>query len=433
MVETLNKDKLVSKDYILVMIAGSGTAFMNFFFAAVLAVYVEAIGGTGIQFGMLTLVYSFTALLVRPASGILSDKFGRVGQLIIGSAICVVCCILFGLVGFIPYLLVIRGLQGIGFGMHSTCAGAVAADVLPKSRMAEGIGIFGLSGTIAQAAAPAIGLAVIAPGTMESYRLLFFISGALCAVSFIANCCITYERKRKKLALTNQTMDVEATSLESTVSDEPEPAPAEEISLPKTFLGFEYALFPPIAVLILMYLGLVGVMLFLARFAIEDVGIENPGWYFTASAIGMFISRLTFGKIVDRHGSDIVIIPGLIAMIVFIAIIPFANSMLTFIAIGFPFGFVQGAVIPTFNAMVFQRTSPQRRGSASGAFFTAIDIGFAAGGPLLGLLADFRGLRYIYWFGAILFALALILYILIASDKRHNARLEKAQIHKGVN
>jgi MFS family permease len=424
MVETIKKDKMVSKDYILVMIANSGTAFMNFFFAAVLLVYVQAIGGTEIQFGLLTLVYSLTALFVRPASGILSDKFGRMWQMIIGAAICVICCVMFGLPGFVPYLLVIRALQGIGFGMHSTCAGAVAADVLPKSRMAEGIGIFGLGGTIAQAAAPAIGLAIIAPETMESYRLLFFISGALCLMSFIANCCITYERKRKKLALANQNADVEETLLKSTISDEPESASAENVPLPKTFLGFEYALFPPIAVLILIQLGLVGVLLFLPHFA-REVGVENPGWYFTASAIGMFISRLTFGKVVDRHGSDIVIIPGFIAMTVFIALIPFANSLLTFIAIGFPFGFVQGAVIPTFNSMVFQRTSPQRRGRASGAFFTAIDIAFATGGPVLGALSYWHGLRYIYWFGAILFVLALILYILIASDKRHNARLAK--------
>ena len=94
------------------------------------------------------------------------------------------------------------------------------------------------------------------------------------------------------------------------------------------------------------------------------------------------------------------------------------------VVLAFPLGVSQGAIGPTLNSMLFQRTSPARRGAASGAYFASIDIGFALGAPLLGALADAKDYRYIFFASAISIALALILYIFIASDKRYKAKRE---------
>ncbi|MCL2227283.1 MAG: MFS transporter, partial [Oscillospiraceae bacterium] len=196
------KERIFSKDFTLVMTAGTGTAFMNHLFAVALALHIEAIGGLQLHVGILGMVYSLVALVIRPMSGVLSDKYGRVKQLIVGAFLCTVGTFLYGTTALVSLLIVFRAIQGIGFGMHSTMAGAVAADVLPKSRLAEGIGIFGLGATIAMAVGPGLGIFVMGEGELHNFRNLFFLAAGMCAVSTIANSFISYERKRKKAART---------------------------------------------------------------------------------------------------------------------------------------------------------------------------------------------------------------------------------------
>ena len=412
------REKLFSADYILIMFSSSVHALMNQFFLVAAPLYISKLGGSTMQAGILATVYSMTALAARPVSGIISDRMGRVKLLIAGAALCGVTCALIGFTAVLPLLLVIRGIAGIGFGVHSTCAGAAAADVLPKSRLAEGIGYFGLYATAAQAIGPGVALAIIAGDRMSDYRMLFLLTAGLCAASAITNSCISYERKRKK-----QSADVEAprsgeVNAGRTVSP-PDDASYDGKQLPKTLLGFEYAVFAPVAVLILLQTGVSGIMVFLAPFARwKEIG--NPGVYYAVSAVGTVISRFLFGKVADRRGSDVIMIPSMILLMASLAVLPMVGSIGALIALGLPIGLAQGAAMPTINSMMFKRCSPARRGTASGAYFSAIDIGFAVGAPLLGAIADQWDFRVTYWAAAVFVAFALVLYLFISTDRRYN-------------
>ena len=416
----LKKERLFSKDYILIMYATMSTSFMNILFSSSTALHISALGGLQVQAGLLVTVNTMSALIIRPVSGVLSDKIGRVKLLIAGAIMCSVGCILYGLAGAIMMLLIIRVIVGLGFGMHSTCAGAVAADVLPKSRLAEGIGIYGMGTTLAQALAPLIAVSIIGDGALPNFRTLFFFMAVLCIVCAVADCCITYERKAKK----------EKSHAETAGGDLSDPAggsavpagPAETPEPPqKTILGFEYVVFAPMAVMALMFMGSAALNTFVVPFG-RGIGIANPGYFYMVSASGMFISRLVFGKVADRFGNDVVIIPGFIVLITGLALLPSAGSLPVFLTLALPIGLAQGAVSPTFNSLLFKRSSPSRRGSASGAAWSATDVGYAIGTPLLGLLADARDYRYVFWAGSISIAAALALYVIIASDRVYNKK-----------
>lgn len=413
-----NPEKLFSVDYILIMFTAMCHAMMNQFFNTTTSLYVYKLGGSTMQAGLFATFFATAALVARPVSGIISDKFGRVKQLIIGATICAASCLLFGIFSVIPILLVIRAFQGVGFGMHSTCAGAAAADVLPKSRMAEGIGYFFMYATVAQALGPGIALAIVEGGEVGNYKTLFFMTAGFCLAAMISNCFISYERKRKR----------EVRIYDDTVSDKKERRPdaqadnASDVKpLPKTLLGFEYAVFPLIIVMIVEQIGLSSLMVYIAPYA-QWAGFSTPSLYFIVSAAGTFISRMFFGRIADKRGSDIIIIPGLIVVTTFLALIPFAGSLPVLISFAFPLGLANGAVLPTFNATLFKRCSPARRGTASGAGFSAIDLGFALGAPLLGALVDVFDFRFAFWVGSAFVVMSLVLYLLIASDKRHRRR-----------
>ena len=424
--------KIFSKDYILIMFSAFASAMMNFFFLAAIPLFVAYLGGTTVQAGLFITVYSIAALIVRPIAGAFSDKYGRVKLLIVGSAICAVLSYLYGVIGVIPILLIVRAIHGVGFSIHSTCAGASIADVLPKQRLAEGLGYFALYATVAMAIAPGIAMAIIEGNTLFDYRVLFYLTAGLCALGTIALFFVSYERDRKKRqALLSQSAPDEGAAQEPLPSaKEVEEAAAEQDQegtsepLPKTFLGFEYAVFPVMAVIIVLYFGVVSILSFINIYA-RWMGFGNPGLFFAVSAVGILLSRVFIGKYADTRSADMFIIPGMIVMIICMALIPSFNSMIGLVIIAFPYGLAQGTVVPTFNAMLFKRCSAARRGTASGAFFTSLDVGFAVGAPIMGAFADAFDYRAIYWAAASFVTIALLLYIALATDRRFYAKQRK--------
>ena len=400
-------EKLITKDLVLVMIASLGTAFCNFIFFSAMPLFAHKITGSDFYGGLMITVYSIAALVARPVAGIISDKFGRVRLLIIGAAACAVACVLYGMTTAILFLLAIRVLNGFAFGMHSTCAGAVAADVLPKSRMAEGIGYFSLYSTLATALGPYVAVAVIGEGDIKNYQLLFLIVTGLCVMSLVCNCFITYERRRRKIKRETPVAEQAVPLVEN----------APDAVLPKTIAGFEYAVFLPMAVLVLLFFGQTSINTFLIRLA-QTRGFGNIGAYFTITSGAMFLSRFLYAKIMDRRGPDILVVPGIAVLAICTAMIPFFQTPALIYVIAVPMGFATGAVLPSINSIMFMRCSPQRKGTASAANFAAIDIGFMIGGIVLGAVADRLGFDAVYWVCAGSIAAALVLYLTTVAGKR---------------
>ena len=407
---TQKTERLVTRDFILIMIASLGTAFCNFIFFTALPLYAQKVTGSDLYSGLMLTVYSIAALVMRPISGILSDRIGRVRLLIIGAAVCACACALYGLTTAAMLLLAIRVINGIGFGMHSTCAGAAAADVIPKSRMAEGIGYFSLYSTIATAFGPFVALAVVGKGELRDFKLLFLISTGLCVMSFVCNCFISYERKRRREGRAPG-------APEFTPEPEQGSAPGPADTLPKTFMGFEYAVFLPAAVLVLVFFAQTSVNTFLSLIAVPH-GLGNVGLFYTISAVCLFVSRFAYAKLMDRRGPDMLVIPGILCLAVCIFLIPLAGSRTVLFAIAVPLGFANGAIFPSVNSMLFLRCSPQRRGTASAAYFASIDIGFALGGLALGFVAERLDYGAVYFVAAATAVAALALYVFAVAERR---------------
>ncbi|MCL2121240.1 MAG: MFS transporter [Clostridiales bacterium] len=403
---------LFTFDYIVAMIGNIGTNLVNSFFFPTLPLYMEMLTGTAFYGGMMTAMYSVAALASRPVSGGLSDKFGRVKLLVLGTVICAVSCGLYGATTSVVILLGIRALNGLGFGINSTCSGAVVADVVPNERLSEGIGYFGLFGTIIQAAAPGIALAIVSGGEVQHFHSLFMITCGICVFSAFVNSQLRYERKRK--------LEQSEKDPAIIVADEPE-METDNLPPPKTILGYETRILPLIVVLTIQNLGQSGIMGYITLFA-KWKGIDNVGLYFTFSACGVFCARLMFSKIADRKSADLVIIPGLAGLALCHALLPFTNSTISLVAMAIPMGLCNGAVAPTLNSVLFKRCSPLKRGAASGAYYTALDIGNGLGALVLGAIADATDYRYVYWTASVLVALSLVAYILSASDRRYNAK-----------
>jgi len=411
------REKLWTPDYVIVMAASLGISMCNYFFFSTLPLYAQKMTGSAALAGLMTGAYTLAALAVRPLAGSLSDRIGRTRLLIAGAALCALSCLCYRLAPVLALLLAVRALHGVGFGVHSTAGGAVAADVIPKSRMGEGIGYFGLYGTIAAAVAPGIALAIVDDGRVESFGFLFFLSAAVSAASAALDCCIGYERKaaRTRAAKPAPSAVPAAAGDRAAAGAAPgegrKPTAGPPTGLPKTYLGFEAGVLQPALVLVLLYVGLSGVTSFLSLFAL-DRKLGNVGLFFTVNAAGLFLSRVLLGRLSDERGPGIVVIPGVAVLAACLAAIPFARSLAFLYALAFPLGLAQGAVGPALNALMFDRCSASRRGTASAAYFSAIDVGYGIGSIALGFVAAGLGYYAVYALSAAAAVAALLVYAL---------------------
>ena len=107
-----------------------------------------------------------------------------------------------GLIGFIittnvPLLIFFRIINGVGFALAGTCQIALASHYIPKDKMGEGIGYFGLGMVIGSAVAPGIGIAI---ADMVGMKITFLI---LCFASWRENMVILWafheEKQQKKI------------------------------------------------------------------------------------------------------------------------------------------------------------------------------------------------------------------------------------------
>lgn len=78
----------------------------------------------------------------------LDDK-GRRIVLILGLCLFSVSTLLLVVLANIGFIFVLRFFQGIGLSAYSTALGTILSDVVPASRLSEGVGYFGISATIA--------------------------------------------------------------------------------------------------------------------------------------------------------------------------------------------------------------------------------------------------------------------------------------------
>jgi len=336
--------------------------------------------------------------------------------------------------------------------LNMTSAGAAVADIVPKERLAEGIGIYGISMTIGQALGPLIALSIVANGELSNFNTLFYVSAAFCGFSLLNGCFIRFERDASRRAAPQnskrdsrdpelrygeQLLIPEVTpTIVSPIpgrgkrewegidaSSETKHGESSEEGEDKAFFGFDRNVLSPAIVLVLYFFGISGVLIYLTLFGrTRGFPVDHIGWFFFASAAGIIIARLLFGKIVDKRGPDIIVIPGILIVAFCLFSIPLMPSLPVLIFLGLPYGIANGAVSPNIQATMFKRCSPKRRGTVSAAFAMAVDIGFTVGAPVLGWVADLAGFIWVYRLSAASVVAALLVFIFLVSDKRYIRR-----------
>jgi MFS family permease len=261
------------------------------------------------------------------------------------------------------WLLVLgRIVQGFGNGLSQPANTAAVADVLPKSRLMEGIGYYSLVQTIAQAIAPAFVLNLVQKNP-NGYSIVFAISFVMAILCILISFTITYERKGLCGAQFGGTEPPKVS--EKKQEKEAKAAAPEGLQL---FGGIETILFLPMFMQLVCAFTMQSLGSYLPL-AMQEKGIPSITYFFTIQAVAVFVSRLLVSRLADKHGAGIIMIPAFL----FMAASVFAVSMAKSAAILYtsspsPTASPAAPRSPTLNGLFFKIGAPGRNAETSAAF-----------------------------------------------------------------
>lgn len=381
-------NKLWTKDFTLITMANLLMAIAFYFMVPILPVFLsDSFSATESQIGLVLSFYTVAALLVRPFAGYALDAMGR-------QSIYVVSLLLFSLIFFgyvwgtsILFVLAIRFMHGLTWGSMSSAGSTIAVDLVPLKRRGEGIGIFGLSMTIAMAIGPLIAIAITGD---SSYKKLFYAAAAFSFLGLLLALFVrvpkvtSVRRKFKMLSL------IEKSSL--------------PVSLNVLLVTIPYG----------------GIISFIALYG-RSIGIDSSGLFFLLLAVGITISRVFSGKSFDKIGPKKISILGIVLLIVGLPILAFNQSFVGYHLAALILGFGFGVIMATFQAIANHKVEADKRGAANSTYLTFFDLGIGMGMLLIGYLIQVMDYSGAFLLCAAIEVLALVVFVFYTMPKFRRA------------
>ncbi|MBS4176916.1 MFS transporter [Lederbergia citrea] len=360
--------------------------------------YVKSLGASGFEIGLITTMFSLGAVVIRPYIGYLLEFSGRRNLVLIGAAALLFMTILYPLTQVVFLLLLLRLFHGIMWGWSTTVNGTAAVDVVPNSRIGEGMGYFGLAITIGMIMAPSLGIYIY---QHYNFSIIIVISAILGGIAFLLLALIKYETPESVKSMNRS--DVRFNFLGSLIE--------------------KSSLYPAFVTLMATF-GYGTIVTFIVIFA-EERQIEQIFLFYLINAIMATLIRPITGKWFDRKGPKGLVI--LCASLTFIAmwILSLSLSWVGIVLAGILFGAGYGSLIPALQAWVLAKTSKMRRGVANGMFYSAIDLGIGLSGLVFGVLAKFIDISHLFQISSFFFL--FVIYFTLTADKENFIVLKESQ------
>ena len=383
------KVKLWTNQYLIIVLL-SLVMFSSFYMiTAGFPIFVSTISDNPAIAGIMTTTLMVASLITRFFASVIIQKVNMKLLLIISLLYFLGTIALTFVNDSIGFLIFIRALQGIGFSMLTILVFTISSNIVPKSRLGEGIVFFAMSTSVGTTMGPLIAISYLAN---YSFRSMMMLTLGLMSFSFVCS------------FFTKNTVKKEKESPQATNKE------------PFYKYMFDKRVLLPCILVAFNYMAIAGTVNFMGAFGKEiNVG-GSISQFFIAQGIAMVFVRAFSGKIFDQFGHRILIIPGAISGAGGLILLGFSTSMGMVLVSGVLFGIAFAIIHPIIQAWALTLVPPEKKATANSMLLIFIDSGLAIGSVGLGFLAKSVGYGMTFSYSAAFMIVILLLY-LIGSKK----------------
>ena len=311
-----------------------------------------------------------SSVLFRPWVSQMVDRFGRkriysLGTLILIAVPLVHIFLKGDISNYYGILIATRIVHGLGLSIGFTAAYTFISDIVPDSRLNEGLGIFGLNGLIGFAAGPAISEPIIKHFGFGA----FFLTAASMALISLVLQQFLHETLVRNPSEKNGVSFLSVLVRRKTLG----------VGLVSIFFG----------------MGLATQSAFVAPY-VQFLGLPTISVFFLAYSSGAILTRIFGSRIADRIGEETIVPWALGINGVGYLILLMVNSSGMLMFAGFVTGAGHGFLFPCLNALAVRHEPARIRGKISGIFTGSIDAGNFLGSLLMGYIGEWFGYRPIF-------------------------------------
>lgn len=375
----MKKNKLWSWPYIYILVLYCFVQMVLYMITPVLSKYILNMGESNSIAGIIAGAFSITALLIRPFSGYLADRFHK-KRLLTFSLLLTFLSLAGYYAAAAPWqIFLFRLCQGGAYAVSTTVMMAMVSEVVDVEIRGAGIGYYALAATLAQAVGPGIGLKVVeCAGYRKSILLAAFIAMAAVGASF-------FQPFREEVKEKAEAPKLEFGSLI-----------AKEVL---ALAGFS-CLFSLSNGLMSNFISVLG----------DERGILNISLYFTVNAVIMAVTKPLSGRLTDRYGLHYIMYGAYFFCATALYLLAGARSLAVVLGVAVLYGIGVGAGQPALQAQSTKEVKIEQVGIAVSTCYLGNDIGQGIGPALGGMVSDRFGYGAMFFCAALLHTAAFFLF-----------------------
>ncbi len=356
--------------------------------------------------GFVMTIDNYFALFMQPAIGIYSDKVRtkwgrRIPFLMIGMPLAAVFNLLIPNYGGLITLILFLVCMNISMSIFRTPVITLMPDLTVKEHRSKANSIINFMGGIGALTAYLVGSKLWG----ISFKMPFYLSGTLILISFIILfLCIKEKRDVICYEEAEEKVDIKK-GLKETLRNS------------RVF----YMLFAICA----WFIGYNGIETFFTLYGERHLGVEVNTASFALAFISLsfLIFALPAGVIGTKLGKKKTILAGITGMIICFLALTFIKSLLfiyiLFIAVGMCWALININSYP----MLAEMAPDGYLGTYTGLYYLFSSLANILSPPLLGLILDKIGYKYMFGYGFVFFIIALIMIGLIKEKEPENLSL----------
>ena len=167
-----------------------------------------------------------------------------------------------------------------------------------------------------------------------------------------------------------------------------------------------------------------GITVFMAAFALEELGLENIGLFATFASFTGWVARPFLGSLLDKKGPKATLIPAGISFSAGLLCLAMAQNLAMFCIAGILIGFGQNGISPVLMAISMRTVPEERKAAGNSTNYLGMDIGSAVAATAGGFMVSAFGYRlgFAAFIVPVMLATVVAAWYLGRLDKKEKAK-----------